>query len=143
MKKLALFLIGFFPLLLGFLNSSLMGLFSVVISLIILILWFFAGMISTRLSEKRAQALLLLNAAGIIYLLLLSYQLITEQDWVGTVGQASKLYFLPLIGTAFQIMLPIGEAFTYAYLRYSYIGAFLLTLLVSYLGRIYGERRIK
>ena len=81
MKKIALFLIGFSPMLIGFALNRLLAPSGLLrgftqlwlVGLVMFALWFFAGRFSKKLVGSTPTAVALLNAAALLCLILLTY----------------------------------------------------------------------
>lgn len=139
MKKIVLLLVGFLPLLFGYLLNYLMmngNIPLLLINIAMLIIWFFVGMFSIKLVDKKIESLLLLNAPAFIVLLLLLFQeIVLGQYWFHPVGMATQFFYLSVLKLALSITSMLHRVF------YAYIIAFLFMLITSCSGRIISERR--
>jgi len=146
--SIALVLIGVLPLPVGFLTNHLVmttwfdifpGGWYWFTGLFFLLLWYVTGLLSAKWVDSRKAALLYLNAAAGLFLILTLFQeLILGRYWWGWVGISTQFYYLPLIHIPGNIIRFIpGITIMGAYLC---IGAFGIMLLASFLGRKRGER---
>lgn len=142
MKRIILFLTGFFPLLLGYLQNHLMmtvffnnSMPYLLISSALLVIWFFASGISVKFFSSKKEVVILLNSAAFLALLLILFQeIVLGRYWMNHIGIASQLFYLPLLNLAYRFSFMFSRVF------YADIIAFVLLLISSYLGRVTGER---
>jgi len=107
--RIALVIIGFLPLLLGYLHEYLMMTvyrynppgalgsgFIMLSGYAVIIIWFFAGVLSAKAFKSNKEPLLLLNAAGIFAAALVLVQmLVLAYFWNNFMGLLSQFFFLP------------------------------------------------
>ena len=112
MKRIALLLMGFFPLLLiGYgLNHLIMtalyynAVVYLLIGIAVLAVWFAFGMLSAKLTGSKKEAVLLLNApAFLVLLLILVQELILRAYWMNIIGVATQMFYLPLLPLSFTL----------------------------------------
>jgi hypothetical protein len=137
MKKLIFLLIGIVPLILGYLVNYFMYISSAPLFIIYFagwIIWFFAGMYSIKLFDKKIEPLLLLNAPAFFFLLLILYQEIgVGYYWPNLLGVIPQLYYTPFIYVGFSITQMLQRTF------YACLASFICMLVVSFIGRFVGE----
>ncbi|WP_353095125.1 hypothetical protein [Tissierella praeacuta] len=105
MKKLFLFLLGFIPLVLGFLmNSWLMQnhiLKFKLIGIIFLALWLLIGFTTCYFAKTPLKSTIIANLPAFLMLLFIMYQeIILRRYWSNIFGVATQFYYLPLINIA-------------------------------------------
>lgn len=115
-KKLAL--CGFIPLILGYvfnfvmLNLHINGMLMLFVGAALLLLWGYLAYKVADAGKSCAIQALILNAVGLIMLLLVLYQeIVMGQYWSGFVGLAGQLYFLPLLSIASTVFTQIFNLF--------------------------------
>lgn len=146
MKRIVLLVIGFLPLALGYLLNYLLYAFpntnfsvvALIFSFALLITWFLFGKLSVKWIRSKHSAIIYLNLAAILTLLLILYQeIILRQYWPNLLGLSAQYFYLPLLTPAFLLTPMFHSVYS------AYICAFILLLVASYIGRIVGERQKK
>ena len=149
-KRIALLLIGFVPLLsFGYYVSHLMRtVYYYVIGPLFLFgvavvaAWFIFGMISIKLTGSRKEALLFLNApAAVVLVLILVQEYIFRAMWANQAGFATQMFYLPLVRFG-SVISGIVPRFILPVLNMSIVCgvAFFCLLGASCLGRMSAER---
>jgi hypothetical protein len=145
MKRFLLLLIGFLPLLIGYIQNHLMltvfydRVFpGVLVSIAMLVVWFLVGILSKKLINTKKAAVILMNVPALLVLLLIFLQeIVLGAFWLNNIGLATQIFYLPLIGVVSNLsrFLPqIGISLLS-------ILAFLCMLGASYFGCTLAERR--
>ena len=145
-KRVILVLLGFVPLLLGYLIDYWMttiwqynipwGLINL-ISFAILVLWFAAGLVFVKLAVPKGQVVSLLNIGAFAALILLILQTV-QSMWLNQLGIASQMFYLPLIRLGMWIV----PSFIVGSMRLASIISFIFLVLVSFLGTKAGARKL-
>ena len=141
MKKLILFLLGFIPLVLGFLMNSwmmknqssilpfnLIGIFSLAI-------WTFIGYKTYEVGKPLLESAIIVNLPAFLALLLnLVQEIILGRYWFNVFGVATQFFYLPLIS--------LSSTFTFwsPYLWTVYIVGFILMFVSYYMGGYFRRR---
>ena len=116
-KKCGLVLAGCLPLAVGYaLNNWMMSHMEttpplVLINLIILAVWVLLGLLSRRVTGSLWEAVLLVNAAALIDLLLVVLQVaFAGRFWGNRLGVLTQFYYLPVVRIPSQLCLLIFRA---------------------------------
>ena len=166
MKRLILVLLGFLPLPVGMsMHPSIRGVRwfpsvliqqrwnpSFLYSLGALFVWFLIGMLTIKLSKNSRESILLLNTPAFIMLLLELYIYIVSTapwrmlNWPFAVILGAHAFFYPIYGVVgivydiFIMHIFLGQGFANFVTS---MAAFVCMAVVSHLGRVVAERRIK
>ena len=144
-----LVIIGLIPLPLGFLQNHIMMVANrlpplLIISIAMLIIWFSISMLSKKYIKTKLETMILLNAMAIIALILNLFQeYVIGHYFMNFIGTVTQLFFLPFLSLGFALTSGISNLLsgTIYTTTFAYIAVFVCMLLVSYLGRLAGERR--
>jgi|GEM_PF-5925363 len=147
-KRVLVVLMGFLPLLLGFVqNHLMMNVFlytgmpgTMLIGVGVIGAWFFLGMLSVKMLGDKMQALVLLNAPALLFLVLLFIQgVIVGHFWFNIMGVVPQFFYMPTLrlGMTTVGFVPFFMGFVPAA-----VVSFVLKLSVSALGiKIYSKGR--
>ena len=148
MKRILLIIIGLIPLPLGFLLNHCMmnsnsNLPTLLISIVMLVIWFFISMVSARFVSSKIETIILLNASAFLILLLNLFQeYIIGHYFMNYIGVSTQFFYLPFLSLGFTITSGISSLL--ASILYTttlaYIVVFMCLILVTWLGRKVGER---
>lgn len=138
LEKCLLVLTGGLPLAVGFAMNAWMMEHPdslppfLLISVLVLAVWFLLGLLSQRLTESRWEAALLVNGIALVFLLLVVIQVgFLGRYWGNWLGVATQFYYLPLIWLPSQIL---NLLFRFAPTLVIYIAAFILLCTMTALG---------
>ena len=144
MKRIILLLIGFLPLLFGYIQNHLMMTIFFdrmtpvfLIGIAVLTIWFFIGMLSKIFANSKKEAVILINApAFLVLLLILLQEVVLNAFWSNHLGIATQFFYLPLIGFTRYL------SFIFPIITFSLLSviAFICLLGASYLGRVVVEQ---
>ncbi|MHA6253090.1 hypothetical protein [Oceanobacillus sp. CAU 1775] len=141
-KKMILLLLGFIPLIIGFLMNSWIidnpdsVLPSNLIGIIFLVLWIVVGFISFTFEKSQLKSFLIVHLPAIAMFVLLMYQeMIVGGYWSNLLGVATQFYFMPMIGLAHSLISIF--IFTTKGLWLMCLLALLLMVVAFYLGNYF------
>lgn len=144
-KKMILFLIGFIPLILGFLmNSWLMEnqdsvLPFKLIGLLFLAFWVTVGFMSYKFEITLLKSSVVAHLPALLMLLFIMYQeIILGQYWSNLFGTATQFYYLPLINVSSSLVGVFWSSSKGLWL--ACLIAFLFMLASYYLGNYFKKR---
>ena len=110
-KKMTLFLLGLFPLVLGFMMNSwiLENQDSVLpfklIGFVFLAFWVIVGFIGFKFEKTLLKSVVIAHLPALLMLLLIMYQeIILGQLWSNLFGLATQFYYLPLINISASVV---------------------------------------
>ena len=140
---LALIIIGSIPFILGIYLQNIFMVTEfyfptkavIFTSLVQLSIWFFTSMIFKILNLSKIKILMFLNFSGFISSFLILIQLFSGRFWMGQIGLATQIFYLPLIGFVSMLFRPI----IFLGMGSAIFISFLLLVLTSYLGICSGE----
>ncbi|GGA60095.1 hypothetical protein [Ornithinibacillus halotolerans] len=114
-KKIILFLLGFTPLLLGYvMNSWMMENLDKVLPLkligfLFLAFWLLIGLVSNKLETSLVQSFVIAHLPALLMLLLIMYQeWIVDAFWSNLFGLAPQFYFIPLMNLSASVIGILG-----------------------------------
>jgi len=141
-KRIILLLIGFSPLLVGYilrlLPMAIPTNLLTAMSPLFWALWFAVSWFCMKFFTSKLEVIMLLNIGALLFFFLAYYQaFILVEFWLNQIGTTTLLFYMPLLRLPFVIL---SSAFPAVDQRFVYFIAIGFLVLASSLGTILGKR---